>query len=145
MSGILHGVGPGFPLIGFFSLIDWCVFFISCLLSFAPTFCLSLLLLLPSNSGTAQSFHENGVGGARQVLISSEITLRHKELKIARLTLSCNRGKLLYFFKTSFLHLSNCQNRNWTNHHFSPICFIDIETLRRDNAESLNTAALGQH
>ena len=85
------------------------------------------------------------LGGARQVLISREITLRHKELKIARLTLSCNRGKSLYFFKTSVLHHSNCQNRNWTNRHFSPICFIDIETLRRDNVESLNTAALGQH
>jgi len=37
------------------------------------------------------------VGGARQVLISREITLRHKELKIARLTLICNSGKSLYF------------------------------------------------
>ena len=39
------------------------------------------------------------VGGARQVLISREISLRHKELKIVRLTLSCNRGKSLYFLR----------------------------------------------
>ena len=85
------------------------------------------------------------LGGARQVLISREITLRHKELKNARLTLSCNRGKSYYFFSRSVLHLSNCQNRNWTKCHFSPICFIDIETFCQYNLESLNTAALGRH
>jgi len=34
------------------------------------------------------------------------------------------------FWRTGIPHLSNCQNHNRINHHFSPICFIDIETLR---------------
>ena len=37
------------------------------------------------------------LGGARQVLISRGITLRHKELKIVRLTLIYNHGKTLFF------------------------------------------------
>ena len=84
------------------------------------------------------------VGGARQVLISREITLRHKELKIVRLTLICNRGKSLFCMRL-IPHLSNFQNRNWTNRRLSPIFFIDIETLHHDKVEFLNTATLGQH
>jgi hypothetical protein len=97
--------------------------------------CMTLVLHLVLDSFQ----HHSLVRGARQVLISREITLRHKELKIARLTLVCNHGKSL------ILHLSNCQNCNWTYRHFTPICFIDVETLCRDYVEFLHTAALGRH
>jgi hypothetical protein len=82
--------------------------------------------------------------GARQVLISWEITLRHVELKIARLTLICNCGNHSIFWRL-IPHLYNCPNHNWTNHHSTPICFIDIKTLLHNYVEFLNTAALGQY
>ena len=36
---------------------------------------------------------------------------------------------ITHFWRTGILDLSNCQNCNWINHNFTPICFINIETI----------------
>jgi hypothetical protein len=45
--------------------------------------------------------------GARQVPLSREITLRHKEIKIMRLTLICIMENNTLFRRTGIPHLSN--------------------------------------